>query len=96
MKLHEVLSIMVPEAEEVLDVVDAATADRFLSRVEKLGPAKAHPAVSAKFNALQAKVKDGETQYKDAAMRLAGWLTDNPLSNVKNPASLSMYHRNAG
>jgi hypothetical protein len=92
MQLYEIL----PEQDLSIEkITDQASADRFLSRMDKKSAKVSQPAVAKKVEELEARIEEVEdkdpkdSRIKDlqaAVSRLKQWQKDNPLIKVTNPA----------
>ena len=89
MQLYEIL----PEQDLSIEkITDQASADRFLSRMDKKKASVSQPAIAKKIEDLEAqieKLEDKDSQIKEleaAVSRLKQWQKDNPLTKFVNPA----------
>jgi len=92
MQLYEIL----PEQDLSIEkITDQASADRFLSRMDKKKASVSQPAVAKKIEDLEAQIeklenkdpKDSQIKELEAAVsRLKQWQKDNPLIKFVNPA----------
>ena len=95
MQLYEIL----PEQDLSIEkVADQASADRFLSRMDKKKASISQPAIAKKIENLETQIekledKDPEdSQIKEleaAVSRLKQWQKNNPLIKTTNPAKFA-------
>jgi len=95
MLLYEILS---EQDLNIQKVADQASADRFLSRMDKKKASVSQPAIAKKIESLESQIekledKDPEnSQIKEleaAVSRLKQWQKDNPLIKATNPAKFA-------